>query len=204
MIYSIPLYFQITANSSPSVSGYYLVPAVMGNTIGGLWTAAHIKRTGLFKGPTNLAAIVAGLCHALIVIRWNGSTGVFEACYAFLGGLGTGASHSSTFIAVTAATSEEELAIAGGGLYLCGGLGSVLGVAAADSTLRVVFKHELVRRLGKSQFTTGIIHHLLKDIKYLQELPEVIKVAAVASYLKGFKCDFGMFAVFLLKLPLNL
>ncbi|KAH8172466.1 major facilitator superfamily protein [Sarocladium implicatum] len=192
MMYSIPLYFQVTANASPSVAGYYLIPAVVGNTVGGLWTAAYIKKHGLVKSPTNLAALVAGLCHALIVARWNGATGVFEACYAFLGGLGTGAAHASTFIAVTVATSEEELAIAGGGLYLCGGLGSVLGVAAADSTLRAVFKLDLVRRLGRSEFTENVIKRLLKDLRYLREVPESVQSAAVAAYVKGFKGDFSL------------
>jgi hypothetical protein len=127
-------------------------------------------------------------------MRWNGSTGPFEASYAFLGGFGTGAAHSSTFIAVTVATTEEELAIAGGGLYLCGGVGSVLGVAAADSTLRAVFKSDFLRQLGETEYTKNIMARLLEDIRYLSEVTEAVRFAAVASYGKGFKCDFSKFA----------
>lgn len=191
MMYSIPLYFQVTANASPSVAGYYLVPAVLGNTFGGLISAVYIKRTGRYKAPTNMAAFMAAHCHVLLLLRWNGATGPFEAFYALLGGMGTGIAHSSTFIAVTAATTEEELAIAGGGLYLSGGLGSVLGVAAAESTVRTVFKAELTRQLGKSTFTTRIMERLLRDMNYLSTVPDRIRLAAISAYLKGFKWNFG-------------
>lgn len=40
----IPLYFQITKNASPAAAGAYMVPSVLGNTVGGLLTGAYITR----------------------------------------------------------------------------------------------------------------------------------------------------------------
>lgn len=36
MLFAVPMYFQITENASNSSAGLHLIPAVLGNTIGGL------------------------------------------------------------------------------------------------------------------------------------------------------------------------
>jgi hypothetical protein len=40
---SIPLYFQVTANASVTAAGTRLVPAVIGNPVGGLLTGYAIR-----------------------------------------------------------------------------------------------------------------------------------------------------------------
>lgn len=40
----IPLYFEVTQNSSTAETGSYLIPSIVGNTVGGLATGAYIKR----------------------------------------------------------------------------------------------------------------------------------------------------------------
>lgn len=41
---TIPLYFQVTARASATNAGTHLVPAVVGNAIGGLISGVYIKR----------------------------------------------------------------------------------------------------------------------------------------------------------------
>jgi len=43
-MFSIPLYFQATKNASTGEAGAHLVPAIVGNTVGGLAVGAWIKR----------------------------------------------------------------------------------------------------------------------------------------------------------------
>jgi hypothetical protein len=43
-MFSVPLYFQITARASNTVAGAHLVPAVFGNALGGLISGLLIKR----------------------------------------------------------------------------------------------------------------------------------------------------------------
>jgi MFS family permease len=191
MMFVVPLYFQVTANACPSAAGFYLVPAIMGNTVGGLLTGHYIKKTGRYKLPTNAAAIVAGLCHVLMVLRWTGNTGAFESTYIFLGGLGTGIAHSSTFIAITAETTNEEIAIAGAGLYLSGGFGSVAGVAVASSTLRVVFKSVAKKTLKDQPGAKDIISQSLRDVEYLSKLQGHVRAAVSAAYVWAFRANFG-------------
>ena len=42
-MFSIPLYFQITANASVTAAGARLVPAVVGNAVGGLLAGYAIQ-----------------------------------------------------------------------------------------------------------------------------------------------------------------
>jgi formate/nitrite transporter FocA (FNT family) len=41
---SVPLYFQVTANSSATVGGTHLLPAVVGNAVGGILAGALISK----------------------------------------------------------------------------------------------------------------------------------------------------------------
>lgn len=189
-MYVVPLYFQITKGSSLSAAGFYLIPAVVGNTTGGLLTGAYIKKHGSYKMLTIMAAVVAGFCQALIGLRWTGHTGTLEALYIFFGGLGTGMAHSSTFIAVTAGTNNEEVAIAGAGLYLSGGLGSVLGVTVASSALRLTFTKVAKDDLGNSQETLALIDKALSDVDFVGGLTGRLKEAILTAYVWGFRANF--------------
>lgn len=44
MMYSVPLYFQVTQRSSSTIAGAHLFPAVVGNTIGALAVGYLIKK----------------------------------------------------------------------------------------------------------------------------------------------------------------
>jgi hypothetical protein len=44
MMFSVPLYFQVTEGASNTKAGSHLVPAVLGNTIGGLLTGYLIRK----------------------------------------------------------------------------------------------------------------------------------------------------------------
>ncbi|KAI2468771.1 MFS general substrate transporter [Annulohypoxylon bovei var. microspora] len=58
MMFSVPLYFQVTQRSSSTVAGAHLIPAVIGNTIGGLLTGFWI-RSGFGTGMSLNAVFVA-------------------------------------------------------------------------------------------------------------------------------------------------
>lgn len=43
-MYTVPLYFQVTAQTSVTVAGFHLFPAVFGNAIGSLLVGIIIKK----------------------------------------------------------------------------------------------------------------------------------------------------------------
>ncbi|CAK7227258.1 hypothetical protein SCUCBS95973_006479 [Sporothrix curviconia] len=185
MIYSVPLYFPVTAAASPAAAGLYLVPVVVGNTVGGLATGAYIQRAARYKLPTVAGTQVATLCHVLTSLFWTGSssssrttnTAWRQALYIFPGGLGTGIFYASTFVPIAASTSEEELSIAGGGLFLSGNFGSLLGVTLASSVIHAVAAAAARQRLPDRP-----------DVSLTGRLRE----AVVQAYVAGFRSNFGL------------
>lgn len=145
-----------------------------------------------------VGSFIAAQCHALTAARWTGDTNIMEAMYIFPGGLGTGIIHSSTFVAITAGTTEEELAIAGSGLYLCGSLGSLLGATLAASILRVVMA--LVART-KLPDRPDVIEKALSDVRFIDSLKGKLREAIVDSYVVASRVNFGTFHHILLNIP---
>jgi hypothetical protein len=71
-----------------------------------------------------------------------------ESLIVFFGGLGTGIMHSAVFIGLTSGVSEEEVAIAGSGLYLSGNIGAVTGVSGAAAVFQIGLQSALKSALN--------------------------------------------------------
>lgn len=133
MMYSIPLYFRATQNSSNTTAGSHLFPAVLGNTVGGLLVGFIIQKTGRYKALTILATISSSLTYCLLILRWHGKTSWLESLEIIPGGFGTGMAAAATFIALTSSVGKEEIAVATGGMYLASSVGMVVGIAVSSS-----------------------------------------------------------------------
>jgi len=129
-----------------------MVPTVLGNTVGGLFTGSYVKRyisrdaisirtrfadnkpsTARYKLPITISGISAVLCSTLLILTWRGDTPLWQAMFVFLGGFATGIIVSATFVDLAAAVDESDIAIAGSGLYLSLNIGSVSGASAASA-----------------------------------------------------------------------
>ena len=107
-MFSVPLYFQITKGTSNTESGSHLVPAVVGNAVGGLLSGVVIKRcvalgvhwhimsqktgtnvetsrTGRYKLLVTLAVTCSSLSYLLLMLRWHGNTNWWESLYIIPG-----------------------------------------------------------------------------------------------------------------------
>ena len=133
MMYTIPLYFRATQNSSNTTAGSHLFPAVLGNTVGGLLVGFIIQKTGRYKTLTILAAISSSLTYSLLIIRWHGHTSWLESLEIIPGGFGTGMAAAATFIALTTSVEKAEIPMATGGMYLASAVGMVVGIAVSSS-----------------------------------------------------------------------
>ncbi|KAL1888400.1 hypothetical protein Sste5346_009608 [Sporothrix stenoceras] len=190
----IPLYFQVTQNASPAQAGAYMVPSVVGNTVGGLVTGAFVKRYGRYKLPTILASLSSGLCFALLLVFWRGApeTPLWQCLFVFLGGLGTAAAHSAVFVALAAGVAEEDMAVAGSGLYLSGNIGAVAGLSAASALFQASLRSGLTQRLVDVPNSADIIQQALSDISFVQGLVGRVRELVVAAYVASFESAFWM------------
>ncbi|PVH71942.1 MFS general substrate transporter [Cadophora sp. DSE1049] len=185
MMFTIPLYFRVTQNSSNTTAGSHLFPAVLGNTAGGLLSGLYISRTGTYKSLSLLAALSSSLCYLLLIVRWKGETGWWESLEIVPGGFGTGIAFSATFIGLTASVGREKVAVATSGLYLGSGLGMVLGVAGASAVQIGTVRRLLERGLEGVDGAKQIIEEVISNVSSIASLSPPIRKIVIESYVKS-------------------
>lgn len=211
--FSIPLFFQILLSIGPSASGAFLLPSVLGNTLGGLGTGEYVRRTGRYKSACIVAAVAAVVSYLLMFVRWGTEQSfmpVLEDVYVFGAGLGTGIAYSAAFVVLTAGISshvlssggdqpeiQSTIAIAGSGMYLSGNIGAALGVSLSSAVLQLMFKNSLARDLD-SETLEEVVKKALDSIDWIQELPpgSWLRGVVVDAYIRGLKGTFLTAAIF--------
>jgi len=186
MLFSIPLYFQVTENASTTASGVHLVPAVVGNTVGGLLAGGFIGKTGRYKALLILAGLIASISYVLLYFFWNGHTSSWESLYIFPGGIGTGIASASAFIAMTALLAPEEMAMATAGYMLLVSFAMTAGVTTSNSVLGMEFQRQLRRNLRGSG-SEKVIRRAMANAGYISQLKGQLREIVLDCYLSGLK-----------------
>ncbi|KAL4960096.1 major facilitator superfamily domain-containing protein [Aspergillus stella-maris] len=186
MMFTVPLYFQVTSRASSTVAGAHLIPAVAGNAIGGLSAGFFIRKTGNYKPILALAGLIACISYVLQFIRWNGDTGVWEGLYIIFGGLGSGAASSAAFVCMTAFLEPQEIAMATGGYLLLLNFAITAGITSNYTLLGSEFRRQLHARLH-GPGAHKIIHRALSSIEYIAGLTGALRKTVVGSYVAGLK-----------------
>ncbi|KAF2099452.1 MFS general substrate transporter [Rhizodiscina lignyota] len=189
MLY-IALYFQLTNNASEAVAGAYMVPSVMGNTVGGLVTGSYIKRTGRYKLPIIISGFSAILCFTLLLITWHGNTPVWQAFFVFFGGFATGIANSAVFVDLAATVDESEIAIASSGLYLSTNIGAVGGVSVASAIFGNSLKTRLADLLSNWPDGQKVAEKAASNIEYVQGLTGQLHRLVISAYVFAFRQAF--------------
>ncbi|CAG8048461.1 unnamed protein product [Penicillium olsonii] len=186
MLFSVPLYFQVTQRASTTAAGGHMIPAVVGNTLGGLVAGIFVRRTGRFKALLILAGLIAAISYALLYLCWNGDTGFWESLFILPGGLGTGVASASAFVAMTAMLPNDEVAMATAGFMLLVGFSMTAGVTTSNSVLGIEFQRQLKKHLHGPGSDT-VIRRALADTGYIASLSGHVREVVVACYVAGLK-----------------
>lgn len=147
LMMAVPLYFQATKDANTAEAGAYLIPAFVGNTLGGLLAGYWIRKTGRYKWPTVFAPVLAIGCM-LLCMTWNGRTSIWSSLFIFPGGFGNGVISSSVFVGVAASVSEEDIAVVGSGLYLFFNIGAIAGASAGAAVYQTGLQERLETALS--------------------------------------------------------
>ncbi|KAG9498419.1 hypothetical protein J7337_009224 [Fusarium musae] len=200
MMYTVPIYFQVSQRVSSTVAGAHLFPAVIGNTVGGIATGLIIKRTGRYRALIIFSAISSITSYALMLLRWHGETNWLESLYVFPGGLGMGIAQSAAFIALQASINPKDKAAASSGIFLAVTLGSVVGMAGTSAAIQGFLRHDIQQNLGdlgKSQpFIDEVIRKAAESVSYIDEASEPIRKVLVEGYIRGIEYGHGLSIVF--------
>ncbi|MCJ1330870.1 hypothetical protein MMC10_007557 [Thelotrema lepadinum] len=182
LMYGIPLHFQIVNGASSLDAGTRLVPAVVGNAIGGLLCGFMIHRSGKYEALTLSGLAFACLGYILIIFRWRQHVGWAETLYIFPGGFGMGVVISTTFIALTAGVAPLDFAVAGAGLYQAHGIGAALGSCVTMSVLQAALRPILAKSLKGIEASDEIIRRSIEDISYVRSLKDPLRDIVISSY----------------------
>lgn len=148
----------------------------MGNTVGGLISGYWIKYTGRYKWPTVVAPFLSIITMILCYTTWNGHTDLLAALAVLPGGMAAGMMSSSSFVGLAAGVSEEDMAVAGSGLYLFFNLGAIAGSSAGSAVYQTTLKsglQEAVKDLPEGQTVSGEDGNTLRSADKLRRLCNV-------------------------------
>ncbi|KAH9904947.1 major facilitator superfamily transporter [Xylariomycetidae sp. FL2044] len=195
LVYTVPLYFQVTTKSTNTMAGLHLVPAVIGNAIGGLVAGKLIRKTGRYKVVILAAALSASIAYTLLIIRWRGHTNWWESLYIAPGGFGAGMGISSIFVSLTAVIEAAHRAVVVSGLYLAMPVGMILGVASSSAVMLQVLQKSLDQRLlqlgVELEARAEIIAKAAADVDYVRKLKGPLHDAVVGAYVQGLRYSYG-------------
>jgi MFS family permease len=184
-MYTVPLYFRVTQNSTNTAAGAHLFPAVLGNTVGGLLAGYTIQRTGRYKILIMLAAICSSITYSLLIIRWNGHISILESLEIIPGGFGTGVASSATFIALTSSLEHKDMAMATSGMYLASTVGGVVGIAVSSAVQLGTLRTLLTRGLEDVSGSKRIMENVISKVSSIAKLDEPVRRIVVESYVRS-------------------
>ena len=97
---------------SVTTAGALIVVIVVGNSLGRLFTAYRIGRTGRYKLLTIAATLSCLTYYIVILLRWSGNSWWADTWYLILGGLGMGCTRNTTFVHPAASVEARDMAVA--------------------------------------------------------------------------------------------
>ncbi|KAI0856219.1 major facilitator superfamily transporter [Xylaria cubensis] len=196
LMYFVPLYFQVTSGASNTIAGLHLVPAVVGNALGGLVAGYFIRKTGGYKAVILGSSLFASIGYALLIVRWVGNTNWWESLYICFGGFGAGMSGSSVFVSLNAVVEPAHKAVVNSGLQLAIPIGMLLGVTAGSAVMLDVVQRVLDRKLFEIgldlESRTEIIKKSIANVDYIRQLPSYLKDTVISGYVVGLRASFGV------------
>lgn len=200
MMFSVPLYFQITARTSNAEAGAHLFPAVAGNCLGGLLSGVFIKRSGRYKVLCTFATISSSTCYLLLMLRWHGNTNWLESLYIMPGGFGTGIAQSALFISLQAVVNPEHMAPAVSMMYLSTRVCMMTGLVSSSATMRQFLRIGLKTRLDHLGLDPvrrdKVIAKAVSDVSYVGRTHGTLREAVVGAYVDGLWYSHGLSLIF--------
>ena len=144
----LPLYFQDALFVRPTLSGLRMLPVMVGVVITSFSAGRIIARTGRYKIFPLVGTVAMGL-GLLFIAQITGSTSyVYLAAPMFVLGLGSGATYTTTSIALQNACEMRDLGVATATMMFFRSLGGSVGMAGYGTLLNSTIRTELPARLA--------------------------------------------------------
>ncbi|KAK7229985.1 hypothetical protein V2G26_002155 [Clonostachys chloroleuca] len=224
ILFNAPLYFQAVLLTSATTSGLYLVVPTAVASLTGTATGFLVTYTRRLKWPIMSGTVCYLLGTSLMCCMHRGLPSVVYLLLLFPCSAGQGFQFPGSFIAVLAASEQQEQAVVSSTLMLWRSLGSVLGIGATSLIVQnslLSFLHQYITvspTEGRDEvWKAAIIERVRGSIESVSKLDKeivgtagkIVKEQVIQSYADAiritFLCCVGLAVVnFLLIAPIKL
>jgi MFS family permease len=198
VLFNVPLYLQAVRQTSPTTSGFYLFPALVGASITAIAAGFYITITRRMKPPMALGSISAlGGAIAVSCLSADTPARVVPWLIPFVS-IGQGFFFPAATIAVLALNSQEDQAVATTTLGLMRSLGSILGVALSSWILQNALPIYLNKYVTAPDAATKqrIIRTARESIQSIRHLDPLYKKQVIYAYSLSLRATFVAAIVF--------
>jgi hypothetical protein len=156
----LPQYLQLVEGASPTASGLFVLPAMLGMVGVLIGTGQLISRTGRYRAyPIAGGALLAG--GMLVLLAFGPGTDVaLASALTLFGGAGVGLLMQSTTIVTINSAPPRDLGAASGSVTLWHTMGASLGAAGLGALYTSRLRDTLGDRLAGGQLTAGAVRRL--------------------------------------------
>ena len=211
VFFNVPLYLQAVRQTSPTKSGLYLFPPLVGASITAVSAGIYMTITRRMRPPMVLG-VISAVFGAIAVSFLSADTPARLVPWLIpFVSIGQGFFFPAATIAVLALNTQEDQAVATTTLGLMRSLGSILGVALSSWILQNALPIYLNKYVTDPDSATKrrIIRNARESIRYIHHLDSIHKKQVINAYALSLRAVFLaaiLFAVVsaLLILPVKL
>jgi fucose permease len=180
----LPVYFQNSIGVSPTRSGLYVSPFVIGAFFGSFIVGRVISKTGRYK-PWPLFSGTSAIIGALGLFRIAPSVPYWQlAVPMFMVGLGAGSTFTTNSVAVQSTCDPKQMGAATATMQFFRQLGGALGAAVAGAIFLTRVKSVISSRLPPEMRGTKIAD-LIRDPDEVRALPPEVRAAVIDGIAAG-------------------
>jgi EmrB/QacA subfamily drug resistance transporter len=191
----LPAFFQVVRGVSPTLSGVYLLPLMVGLLATSITSGQVISRTGKYRFFPIAGAGVMTLGMYLLHLMGVGSSTVLDAIYMLVLGLGIGGVMQVLVIIVQNGVPHSELGVATSGATFFRSIGGSFGTAIFGAIFANVLTGNLARHLRGVPLPHGFSSADATPA-LLSRLPAVVRAGFTAGYAESIQ------TVFLIAVPI--
>ncbi|CEH14927.1 Predicted transporter (major facilitator superfamily) [Ceraceosorus bombacis] len=184
-IFHMPIYFQAGRLYTSTQTGLQMLPLSVNTAISALFAGFYLRKTGRYWNVLQICNLITFSTLA-IYTTFDIHTSKLKLYASIIpNGIGA-ASFTIVLVALTTALPHRDQASANGLIYLCRGLGSVLGLSLSGALFQDRVANELHARI-RGPGSAEIIEKLRRDILFIRKLDPVTQLQARESFILAFR-----------------
>jgi EmrB/QacA subfamily drug resistance transporter len=164
----MPRFFQTVHHVSATLSGYYILPALLGMMIGAIVGGVIISRTGRYKSLLSGSFLLLILGSFLMTHLSVGTADWTIWIWLLPLGLGIGPMITGGSVIVQSQVPADRIGSASGSLSLCNQIGAVMGLAIVGTVFSSIYENQLPKSLAGGGVPANLIPVLGKLSGVLQ------------------------------------